>query len=303
MADGRTREAIPHLAKAYAANPIDTLLSLKVAALQAWFGQEKELAATRQGVLAFAKDTNDENTAERAAKVCSILPHTDKVQLEAALTLARKGVELGKGGQWWEWRLLASTAWPSTAAGNERSAAQEALLAAVAAAGKNNIYVTGISAFFRAMSLYRQGKPDEARQVAIAAAAKMWPPLPKDENNPLAGGVDAGDYQDDLILWLACKEAKALIRFDAGTPPKAKTDKIGRAHGGGLVIERPREGATVGMREDLTGRIESEGNPVCSKAFRNRTWSSSRAGEGCSTGVSILQESTRSLRINDRARG
>src|SRR5436305_14027807 len=35
---GRTREAVPHLAKASAANPKDTLLSLKVAALQAWFG-------------------------------------------------------------------------------------------------------------------------------------------------------------------------------------------------------------------------------------------------------------------------
>jgi hypothetical protein len=85
-------------------------------------------------------------------------------------------------------------------------------------------------------------------------------PLPKDENNPLAGGVYAGDYQDDLILWLAYKEAKALIRFDAGTPQKAETDKIGRARGVGLVIESPREGATVGMKEDLTG-IRGHQNP------------------------------------------
>src|SRR5262249_32894401 len=35
---GRTREAIPYLAKVSAANPKDTLLSLEVAALQAWFG-------------------------------------------------------------------------------------------------------------------------------------------------------------------------------------------------------------------------------------------------------------------------
>ena len=94
---GRTREAIPHLAKASAANPSDTLLSLKVAALQAWFGQEKELAATRQRILAFAKDTNDAGTAERAAKACSIRASTNKAELDAALALARKGVELGKG--------------------------------------------------------------------------------------------------------------------------------------------------------------------------------------------------------------
>ena len=102
--------------------------------------------------------------------------------------------------------------------GND-AAADEALLAA-AKAGPNNRYVTGISAFYRAMSLFRQGKPDEARKLAIAAAAKMKP-LPKDEKNPLAGNAD----HDDLILWLAYKEAKALIQFDAAPPPKAENDK------------------------------------------------------------------------------
>ena len=38
------------------------------------------------------------------------------------------------------------------------------------------------------MSLFRQGKPDEARKLATDAAAKMRP-LPKDEKNPLAGRV------------------------------------------------------------------------------------------------------------------
>src|SRR5262249_8597214 len=69
---GRTREAIPYLAKASAANPKDTFLSLEVAALQAWYGQQKELAATRQRILAFAKGTNDLVTATCAAKACSI---------------------------------------------------------------------------------------------------------------------------------------------------------------------------------------------------------------------------------------
>ena len=36
-------------------------------------------------------------TAERAAKACSILPSTDKAELEAALALARKAVKLGHG--------------------------------------------------------------------------------------------------------------------------------------------------------------------------------------------------------------
>jgi WD40 repeat protein len=70
---GRTREAVGHLATLSSANPKDTNLSLKVAALQAWFGQDKELAATRQRILAFAKGTDDAATAERAARACSLL--------------------------------------------------------------------------------------------------------------------------------------------------------------------------------------------------------------------------------------
>ncbi len=92
------------------------------------------------------------------------------------------------------------------------AAAAEALLAAAAEAGANNYFVRGTAAFYRAMSLYRLGKPDEARQVAIDAAAKMKP-LP----NPLDN-----QYRDHLVLWLAYKEAKAMIKFDEASPPDAK---------------------------------------------------------------------------------
>ena len=214
---GRTREAVPLLATASAANPKDTLLSLKVAALQAWFGQDKEFAATRQRILAFAKDTNEVTTAERAAKACSILPSTDKAELEAALALGRTAVKVGKGTEAWDWNLLA-LGMAEYRSGNY-AAADEALLAA-AKAGPTNRYVTGTSAFYRAMSLFRQGTQDEARKLAIAAAAKMKP-LPRDENNPLAGDAD----HDDLILWLAYKEAKAMIKFEPVPPQKAENDK------------------------------------------------------------------------------
>jgi len=69
------------------------------------------------------------------------------------------------------------------------------------------------------MSLFRQGKRDEARRLANAAAAKMKP-LPKDDKNPLADQA----VDDDLILWLAYKEAKELIGFDA-TPPAAPRER------------------------------------------------------------------------------
>jgi hypothetical protein len=44
-------------------------------------------------------------------------------------------------------------------------------------------------------------------------------PLPKDEKNPLADDAN----HDDLILWLAYKEAKALIKFEpAPAAPEKK---------------------------------------------------------------------------------
>ena len=64
------------------------------------------------------------------------------------------------GSEWREWRLLA-LGMAEYRNGNH-AAAIEALLAA-AKAGSNNPIVTGISAFYRAMSLSRQGKSDEAR--------------------------------------------------------------------------------------------------------------------------------------------
>jgi tetratricopeptide (TPR) repeat protein len=203
---GRTREAIPYLARASAANPQDTIRSLEVAARQAWFGQEKEFAATRQRILAFAKGTSSEFTANQAAKACSIRASTDKAELEAALALGRTAVELGKDGNWKEWNLLA-LGMAEYRSGND-GAALEALLAAAQAAS-NNPHVTGTAAFYQAMSLFRQGKRDEARKLAIAAAAKMKT-LPRDDKNPLADGAD----HNDLIQWLAYKEARTLLKID-----------------------------------------------------------------------------------------
>lgn len=214
QAAGRTREAVPHLAKAYAANPRDTLLSLDVAALQAWFGQEKEFAATRRQILAFAKGASEVLTAERAAKACSILPSGDGAELEAARALSRSAVKADKDAP----SKLLGLGMAEYRSGND--AAADAALLAAGNAGPDDPYSTGISAFYRAMSLYRQGKKDEARKLAIDATAKMKP-LPEDEDNPLVGGAG----HNDLILWLAYKEARALIRFDVPAPERRDVTK------------------------------------------------------------------------------
>jgi hypothetical protein len=79
---------------------------------------------------------------------------------------------------------------------SDHATAQEALLAA-ANADPSDPALNGIAAFYLAVSLFRQGKHEEARELALAAAAKMKP-LPKDGQNALANIAGA----TDLILSL-----------------------------------------------------------------------------------------------------
>ena len=91
------------------------------------------------------------------------------------------------------------------------------MLACLKAGDDPRVRSAGAASFYRAMGLFRQGKTDEARDLAVKTAATMDPPLPADEAKPvLLHG------SDDLILWLACKEAKALIRFEIPPAPTAK---------------------------------------------------------------------------------
>ncbi len=191
---------------------MDSLQSLQLAALQARLGQDKEFAATRRKILAFAKDTNQGMVAAAAAAACSILPATDKADLAAALALGRTAVQLQRNG----WTLLALGMAEHRSTND--AAAQEALLAAVNA-DPSNPRVTGIAAFYRAMSLFRQGKHDEARKLALAAPAKMKL-LPKDAWDPWADSAD-------LILWLAYKEAKAMLKFEATQKERMKDSSSG----------------------------------------------------------------------------
>jgi hypothetical protein len=130
------------------------------------------------------------------------------------LTLARKAVQLGKPPHLLPYFQMALG---MAEYRSDHFAEAEAALLGAAKSGEQYRHVPGTSAFFRAMSLFRKGKEEEARKLASATAATMKP-LPKDENNPLVGGAD----HDDLILWLAYKEAKALIKFEAAPPPTAE---------------------------------------------------------------------------------
>jgi hypothetical protein len=87
------------------------------------------------------------------------------------------------------------------------AAADKALLTA-SELGQDIYYVSCTTAFYRAMSLFRLGRDAEARKLATEACAKMRP-RPADEKNPRVGDANA----DDLILWMAYKEARTLIKL------------------------------------------------------------------------------------------
>jgi tetratricopeptide (TPR) repeat protein len=177
------------------------LIFLKVAAQQAWSGEDKKLAETCGRALELAKDTNDPSKAERTAKMCSVRPTEDTARLEAALTLARKAVELGRDHRDSPWFYL-SLGMVEYRRGHFAEA--DAALITAAETDSGSMWgLRGTAAFYRAMSLYRQGKHDEARKLAAEAASNMKP-LPVD--------AEAPQNHDDLILWMAYKEAKALIK-------------------------------------------------------------------------------------------
>ena len=228
-AEAEYRKAVAIRQKLVADNPSDINLRdglaydyMRVAALQAWFGHDKELSSTCEKLLSLAKDTEGPAVAERAAKCCS-LRQADPKRCETALVLARRAVDLGKNHPLLPWVQMA-LGMAEYRSGHFAEA--DAALIAAATGGKDNPRVVGTSAFYRAMGLFRQGKVDLARKLATDAAEQMKP-LPVDEQKPLAGGADG----NDLILWLAYKEAKAMIQFDATPAARRSPPRNDRVSG------------------------------------------------------------------------
>lgn len=156
-AEGRSVEALPLLADASLRNPDDTVLAMKVAALQVWFGRNADHAVTSQRMLAWAVGTASAEVAERVAKLASIRPEADAPRREAALVLARKGVELGKGMTAAPWHQL-SLGMAEYRSGHYGAAA-EALATAAQTASRSlgNLEPPlnqSMANFYRAMTLF-----------------------------------------------------------------------------------------------------------------------------------------------------
>ncbi len=93
---GRTEPALALLGKCARANPTDIGLSLRLATLHAWLGNEAEFNAACRRLIEQAEGTNTPAEAGRAATVFCLRPSTDADLMARALKLAQRAVELGK---------------------------------------------------------------------------------------------------------------------------------------------------------------------------------------------------------------
>jgi tetratricopeptide (TPR) repeat protein len=204
-AAGRGSEAISLMREACERDPKNTDSSLTLATWQTWFGQDADYEATRRRLLQQAEGSDVASTAERAAKAACLRASTDAALLAKALKLAQRGVELGKNDSllpYFQVSLGLAEYRNNLLADAERDLA----------IGEGNLGddadVQRIGRFFRAMCLYRQNRPEEARKLFGQTEAQM-PPLPKAESKLLVDGKPAS--HDQLICWLACQEARNLI--------------------------------------------------------------------------------------------
>ncbi len=179
---------------------------LAAGARQAWLGQDKIFAQTCGRALEFAKGSHDPLTAERVAKLCSLCPNADTARLADSLSLARKAVELGKDHIYLPWFQMALGM--AEFRSGHFAEADTALIAAMNS-GKDEPNIRVTSEFYRAMCLFHRGEFDKARQLATEAALKMRP-LPNAEKDQFP--------HDDLIVWLAYKEARDLLKLEPNSP-------------------------------------------------------------------------------------
>jgi len=141
--------------------------------------------------------------------------------------------------------------------GNDQVA--EAALGAVGGLMNANTFraatLQGTADFYRAMCLFRLDRPDEARALFAATRAEM---------KPLADNTD----HDDLVLWLACLEAQALL--DSTLPPAAEdpTSILPALAGGALRksgLPATAEGVTLPLERTfwgLTVEVLIDGKPA-----------------------------------------
>jgi tetratricopeptide (TPR) repeat protein len=205
----RLSEAAKLLEEASTITNLKAFDACRIALLQAWFGMNAQYSATCERMLKRSADTNDVNETSYAAKLACVLPIADAPTQEAALTLAHRAVQLLQQDPWVYLHQL-DLGLAEYRTGHYREA-EQAFLAAEKGARENPdgpvpVAVQSTAGFYRAMMLFKQGQPAEAKRLVSETRSTMKP-LPTDERNPF---VDGASYED-IIAWLGYKEAKDLF--------------------------------------------------------------------------------------------
>jgi tetratricopeptide (TPR) repeat protein len=181
--------------------------AMRNAALEVWFGRQSEHTALCQRWLTWAEAQPQFTPKGRAAAMVNLGPVSDPQLRARANDLARQALEAAPTNALLVWyRLNLGVA----AFRLERYPEAERMLLQSEQDGPGTWHPaarTCTSKFFRAMMLFRQGRKDAARRLSIEAEAET-PPLPAEVHWSLAEGAD----YDDLMLWLAYKEARALLK-------------------------------------------------------------------------------------------
>jgi cellobiose-specific phosphotransferase system component IIA len=200
-------------------SPGDTLLALKIANLQAWFGRTADCQATFRRMAGEAeRSPGDPFAAERAAKCWALWPSSDAAAREQALGYARKFAIQRTSGAHTPWNQqtlgLAEYRAGNFAAAEQALIASEQIAEAAHWNPRNTRFIVGPSRVVRAMILFRQGKVVEARELLAEAAAQMKP-LPNDPREVLLTEAD----QNDVQVWVLFREAKGLLEPQAPAEP------------------------------------------------------------------------------------
>ena len=185
-----------------------SLRYLETAVMQAWLGRQESLARTAERMIANTRDSNLQVALERTAKVWSFLPQATPERRAEILSAATRAVERGKNSNFLIYFQMA-LGMSQYRSGLYADADSTPAATVASQSAKEDTHVQATCAFYRAMGLHHQGNAAEALSLAKATAQRMKP-LPADESQPLAGNSNI----DDLIVWMACKEAKSLIGFE-----------------------------------------------------------------------------------------
>jgi tetratricopeptide (TPR) repeat protein len=211
---GRYADAKSLLEKTCELDPKNMGLLLMLATWQTWSGQDADYEVTRLRALQEAEGTDRTRTAEGAATAACLRPSTNAALLAKALNLARRSVELGTNDPGLPYCQLA-LGLAEYRNGHYAAAEQPLAVAENTVVGRDDI--KGRSRLFRAMSLFRQNRTEEGRQLFLQAEVQM-PPLPRDESKPVKDGRPPfyetrsdPDCDDVLMWWLAYKEAKSTL--------------------------------------------------------------------------------------------